>query len=216
MFDVIFMSNDECNADSNFKLLKQHVPWAQRISGASSIHQAHHWAADVSRTHWFFSVDGDNRITNFQVFFGDPPWSKSWHYKAVGVFRATNPTNALVYGWGGVKLWNKTLLKQAPEKYQDFTTAFPMYVIDCVASEHCYNTTSWDTWRTVFREVFKLKQKNDEKSQTLLDGWQQPYDDFAFRTEYLHALNLTNSIDSCFNVNCWKTLRELYDRTFEK
>jgi hypothetical protein len=213
MFDVVFISNNEPHANENFQRLKALVPWAQRTQGADSIHQAHCNAAESSRTHWFFTVDGDNWITNARVFFGDPPWNESWNANAVGVCRATNPTNCLVYGWGGVKLWNKTLLEEAPEHYQDFTMTFPLYTIHHITSEHRYNVSSWLTWRTVVREIVKLKQQNNSIAQQRLMQWHQLHNEFDYRREYIHALNYalhTPAID----VNDWQTLRQAYERTF--
>jgi len=214
VFDVIFMSNGEPNAEENFQRLKTFVPWAQQTTGACSIHQAHRNAANLSATHWFFTVDGDNWITDPRVFFGDPPWREKWHARSVGICRATNPTNDLVYGWGGVKLWNKTLLAQAPSEYQDFTMTFPLYTINCVASEHRYNTTAWNTWRSVVREIVKLKQQQTEIAQQRLCKWRQLRDEFDYRNEYIHALQWAQNNPS-IDINNWQALRQAYEREFE-
>jgi hypothetical protein len=216
MFDVMFLTCDEPNAEDNFRMLRQAAPWAQKVANCNSIHQAHQTAAQRSRTHWFFTVDGDNLIVNPTLFFGNPPWTESWHSRAVGVFLANNPTNNLQYGWGGIKLWNQKLLADAPQHYVDFTTAFPMYVIDVLGSTHVYNTSEWNTWRTVLREVFKLLQKTDPQSQMRLQEWHQPHAAFAFREAYLHALNTASALPPDYNVNCWQTLKHTYEQLYLK
>ena len=187
MFDVVFLYNQEKNGKKNYKRLLKAAPWAQCVKNAPSISSAHHQAAQIAKTEWFFTVDGDNFVLNDEIFYEKIFWKKCWHLRAVGVFRAKNPTNKAVYGWGGIKFWNKMLLREIPKDYQDFTTSFPMYVINDVASCHDYNVSSWDTWRSVFREVFKLMMKHDEESKQRLKLWLDPYDCFDFKDEYLNA-----------------------------
>ena len=59
MFDIIFISYKEVNADSNFKNLQSRFPIAQRVHGVKGIHQAHIEAAKKALTKMFYVVDGD-------------------------------------------------------------------------------------------------------------------------------------------------------------
>ena len=59
MFDIIFISYQEPNADKNFKHLLSRFPIAQRVHGIKGIHQAHIEAAKKALTKMFWVVDGD-------------------------------------------------------------------------------------------------------------------------------------------------------------
>ena len=54
MFDIIFISYKEPNADSNFKDLQSRFPIAQRVHGVKGIHQAHIEAAKKALTKMFY------------------------------------------------------------------------------------------------------------------------------------------------------------------
>ena len=45
MFDVVFISYQEPNAEENWQALKQRVPVAKRVHGVKGIHNAHVKAA---------------------------------------------------------------------------------------------------------------------------------------------------------------------------
>jgi hypothetical protein len=45
MYDIIFISYNEPNADENFARLKARFPYAHRVDGIKGIHQAHIAAA---------------------------------------------------------------------------------------------------------------------------------------------------------------------------
>lgn len=192
MFDVIFMYNGEPNAAKNYRNLRKQIPWCKRVQNASTIKQAHLQAAETASTDWFFTVDADNWILDFDIFFEpQKAWKLNWHAQAVTVYRACNPTNALIYGWGAIKLWPKSLLKShaLTENYQDFTTQFPTNICNTVASCHEFNTSPWDTWRSVYRETSKLLRSTNPQSKLRLNYWKQPNKQFAYKQEYLRALN---------------------------
>ena len=62
MFDIIFISYKEVNADYNFKDLQSRFPIAQRVHGVKGIHQAHIEAAKLCKSDMFYVVDGDAYI----------------------------------------------------------------------------------------------------------------------------------------------------------
>ena len=62
MFDIIFISYQEPNAEENFKQLQNRFPIAQRVHGVKGIHQAHIEAAKKACTKMFYVVDGDALI----------------------------------------------------------------------------------------------------------------------------------------------------------
>ena len=51
MYDMVFISYQEPNADENWDKLKSRFPLARRVHGVKGIHQAHIEAAKKSHTH---------------------------------------------------------------------------------------------------------------------------------------------------------------------
>lgn len=169
-YDVFFLSYDEPNADENFKRLQEKCPAAKRIKGVEGILEAHKKAADQAKTSMFYVVDADCYIDNkfdfdFQLSVFDLDCVYVWHSK--------NPFNMLEYGYGGVKLFPTQLLKETDHWGTDLTTSISpkLKVIPLVSNETRFNTSSYHTWRSVFREVVKLCFKNDAESQKRLRAW---------------------------------------------
>ena len=126
----------------------------------------------MSQTHFFFVVDGDNRIrSDFHFAPPQPPLDKQTLY----VWRCLNPVNSLVYGYGAVKLYNKSLLLGVNDSFVDFATSRTKkyQIVDHIASETHFFMTSEEAWRGAFRECAKLAskkirgQKSDETDMRL-------------------------------------------------
>ena len=174
--DIIFISYKESNADKNWIELKSRFPRAKRVHGVKGILEAHGQAAEKSQTSFFFVVDGDNRIKpDFQFVTPEVHLSEDTLY----VWRCYNPINDLVYGYGAIKLYNKTLLKQRHQsKYVDLATTVTekYHIIHEVASETHFNSSPEEAWRGGFRECAKLAaetirgQKSDE-TKNRLNQW---------------------------------------------
>ena len=62
--DVVFISYNEPNADTNYNNLLKKFPNAKRIHGVKGIHQAHIAAANIATTEMFYVVDGDADLVN--------------------------------------------------------------------------------------------------------------------------------------------------------
>ena len=64
LFDVIFLSYDETNADENFEQLRKNMPFpfVKRINGVEGILNGHKAAASLSNTRYFYVVDGDSWV----------------------------------------------------------------------------------------------------------------------------------------------------------
>ena len=101
MYDIVFISYDEKNADENWQRLNQHMKRAKRLHGIKGIHQAHIVASHMVTTDMFYCVDGDAVVEPDFNFDFEVPDDKRDH---VHVFRARNPINDLIYGYGAVKL----------------------------------------------------------------------------------------------------------------
>ncbi len=171
--DIVFLSYDESNADKNWIELKQRFPRAKRVHGVEGIAQAHKQAASRARTHFFFVVDGDNRI--IPEFQFKTPVCELEH-DALYVYRCRNPLTQLTYGYGAVKIYNKNLLESVPDQgFIDLaTTVTTKYkIIHEVASETYFFNSPEEAWRGAFRECFKLagslihRQKSAETEERL-------------------------------------------------
>lgn len=164
-FDIIFISYDEPNADINFSDLCSKVPWSKRIHGIKGSDAAHKAAAELSETELFISVDADNIVDrnffNYDLKLEEGVQVYSW--------LGRNVVNNLMYGNGGLKIWNKDFVlkmktHEASESdraqvdfcwedgYRQFMKCF---------SEVRINASPYQAWRAGFREGVKM---------TLCDG----------------------------------------------
>ena len=175
MFDIFFISYQEPNADSNFAILQDRFPIAQRVHGVKGIHQAHKEAAKKALTKMFWVVDGDAIVEEDFNFDYEVPQKDM---NAVHVWKSRNPVNNLVYGYGGVKLLPRDLTLNMSIGTTDMTTSIsdrfrPMEQISNVSA---FNTTSFNTWKSAFRECVKLSSKvidrqEDAETEARLDAW---------------------------------------------
>jgi hypothetical protein len=174
--DVIFISYNEPNAEDNWQRVLKIAPWAKRVSGVTGIFEAHKAAAKLSSTDMFFVVDGDAQLVddwnfNFQPGVFDRDCAYVWHSR--------NPVNNLEYGYGGVKLFPKSvILKHRKWTSLDmFTGIVPkIKVIDRVSNITAFNTDDFSTWRSAFRECVKLCQNrsrdpDNAEHQMRLNAW---------------------------------------------
>lgn len=156
MLDIFFLSYAETNAEQNWSRLIARFPQAKRLHGVCGVHRAHQLLAECAETDFYFVIDGDNLIHNDFSF--ELPFDPESH--CLYVWRARNPVNDLVYGFGGIKLYNKSLFKNKTAVGPDVaTTIAPRYVPVMVeASTTIFNITPLEAWRGAFRECAKLTQ----------------------------------------------------------
>jgi hypothetical protein len=173
MFDIIFISYKEINAEENWNDLKKRFPTAKRIHGIKGIHQAHIEAAKKCYTDMFWVVDGDAKILD-TFNFGYKTRIRDMVY----VWRSKNPVNDLVYGNGGVKLLPRKMTINMDLSKPDMTTSIsekfkPIMEISNIT---VFNTDPFNTWKSAFRECCKLgskvidRQKTDETNERL-NAW---------------------------------------------
>jgi hypothetical protein len=190
MYDIIFISYKEPNAEENWKSLKERFPTAQRVHGVKGIHLAHVQAARKSLTKMFWVVDGDARITSdfdFRYTVED------YDLDAVHVCQSMNPINGLVYGYGGVKLLPRDLTLQMDLTKADMTTSISdkFNVIEKLSNVTAFNTDEFNTWKSAFRECVKLASRtidrqDDDETENRLRVWTtvgdyQPYGEYAIK-----------------------------------
>jgi hypothetical protein len=175
MYDIVFISYQEPNADENYAALKQRFPSVKRLHGIKGIHQAHILAAKRCFTKMFWVVDADAQIVNDFDFSYQ---ASEWDLDTVHVWRSQNPINDLVYGYGGVKLLPKTLTANMDISKPDMTTSITdkFKSMPEISNITAFNTDPFSTWRSAFRECVKLSSKIidrqvDNETEQRLNAW---------------------------------------------
>lgn len=190
LYDIIFISYNEPNADENYKILKDKFPRAKRVHGVKGIHQAHIAAAKLSTTPMFWVVDGDAVVEdNFEFNLLLPKHDND----IVHVWLSRNPINNLTYGYGGVKL----LPKQLTESMDLTSTSVDMTmsiskkfkVVQEISNITAFNTDPFSTWKSAFRECVKLASRPidagyQEETEDRLITWcnigvDRPYGEYS-------------------------------------
>ncbi len=173
-FDIFFLSYSESNAESNWLELTTRFPRAKRLHGIRGVYKAHAIIAGCSDTDFYFIVDGDNLVKHDFDF--SVPFSPN--KDSLYVWRAQNAVNQLVYGFGGIKLYNRSLFQTPKATGPDVaTTIAPKYIpVMTLASTTCFNATPLESWRGAFRECAKLthnlnKDPDDVQSRERLSIW---------------------------------------------
>ena len=184
MYDIVFISYNEVEADKNFAMLKERFPLAKRVDGVKGIHQAHIAAAKKSFTRMFWVVDADAIILDSFNF--DYQLTPEEH-DIVHVWRSRNPVNGLEYGYGGVKLLPKHLTINMNTSTTDMTMniSSKFKAMPEVSNITAFNTDALSTWRSAFRECTKLAVIDNEESLSRLSIWCQlnesvPYGAYAY------------------------------------
>lgn len=188
MFDIVFISYNEPNAELNLARLKERFPLVKHVSGVTGIHQAHIAAAKRSFSPMFWVVDGDAEVLD--TFNFDYKVTPEEH-DIVHVWRSRNPINNLEYGYGGVKLLPKKLTLAMDISSTDMTTSIsPRFkAMEEVSNITAFNTDAFTTWRSAFRECCKLAVTNNEESNIRLHAWCQLHIDARYGEDaYLGAL----------------------------
>jgi hypothetical protein len=190
LYDIIFISYNEPNADENFAKLLSNYPRAKRIHGVKGIHQAHIAAAKLATTPMFWVVDGDAIVEdNFKFDLLLPKHDTD----IVHVWLSKNPINGLTYGYGGVKLLPKYLTENMDlnrcsiDMTMSISNKFK--VVPTVSNITAFNTDPFNTWKSAFRECVKLVSrpvdpKYQEETEDRLNAWcilgsDMPYGDYA-------------------------------------
>jgi hypothetical protein len=175
MYDVIFISYNEVQADENWNILKARMPWAIRVHGVKGIHQAHIEAAKKAFTQMIWIVDADAIIVDDFDFSYMPHRDDR---DAVHVWRSKNPINDLEYGYGGVKLFPRLATVNMETSKTDMTTSISdkFVLMEEVSNITAFNTDEFSTWRSAFRECAKLAsniidRQNVEETKGRLDIW---------------------------------------------
>jgi hypothetical protein len=170
--DIVFLSNGETGADENYehllKVTKGLKNRVVRVDGVNGRAAAYHAAAEASNTPWMFTVFAKLKVSaKFDWNWQPDRMQVPKHY----IFQAKNPVNGLVYGHQAMIAYNKKLTLSNEGKGLDFTLDDEHEVVELLSGTAMYNTDSFSTWRTAFREVLKLKSEDTDIARERLDAW---------------------------------------------
>ena len=175
LYDIVFISYNEPNADDNYTMLTHRFPRAKRIHGVKGIHQAHIEAARLCDTNMFWVVDGDAHVLDDFTFEHQVP---KWQRDQVFVWRSRNPINDLEYGYGGIKLFPVKETLNMDITKTDMTTSISskFNAMRSVSNITSFNTDEFSTWKSAFRECCKLASKTirgqvDNETDERLEQW---------------------------------------------
>lgn len=226
MYDIVFISYQETNADENFARLTERFPMAKRIHGVKGIHQAHIAAAKRCFTKMFWIVDGDAIVTDD---FDFTYVASEWDLDTVHVWRSQNPINDLVYGYGGVKLFPRQLTINMDTSKPDMTTSITnkFKAMPDVSNITAFNTSPFETWRSAFRECVKLSSKvidrqNDDETDNRLHAWctvgeDRHYGKYAIagaNAGAAYGIEYKNDLDALKMINNFEWLKEQFNEQY--
>ena len=222
-YDVVFISYQEPDADTNYANLLKKVPMAKRVHGVKGIHQAHIQAAMLCNTPMFWIVDGDAKIVDDFNFDYQVP---AWQYNHVHVWRSKNPVNGLVYGYGGIKLFPRQETIDMDTSKPDMTTSISdkFVAVKTVSNITGFNTGEFETWKSAFRECCKLSSKvidrqKDVETNKRLKIWtsigrDKPFGEYALRgakAGMLYGTTHKGDVAALKKINDFEWLQEQFD-----
>lgn len=214
--DIFFISFKENNCEANWHRLLEFHPNAKRIHGVKGIDQVHLACDTLSTTNYFWTVDGDNWLTEFLQYDGD--------VDDLVMFKAIDPLHDTPTLLGGVKIWRKGSIINPSMSKGDFSlnATAKKQIVDKCYSITAYNTSAYDTWKTSFRHCVKLMsmifrdRPNARNINFYLDQWQacetsnKPFAEWAYQG-YLDAKDYANrhdgDIDQLNNINNYEWLQ---------
>jgi hypothetical protein len=174
--DIVFFSNGEKCAEENYQhLLNIAKDLPNLVVGVFDVKgrvASQHEAANVANTPWYFLVNAKLKVNeNFNFDWQPDRLQVPKHY----IFTATNPLNGLEYGHQAIVANNKNITLNTKGTLLDFTLEGEHEVVDVNSGISTFNLDEWDTWRTAFREVTKLKYSVDteqsEENKFRLEKW---------------------------------------------
>ena len=221
MYDIVFISYFEPNAEQNFDDLYSRFNTfgdrVKRVTNVKGIHTAHVEAAKLVKTSYFYVVDGDAKVVQDFKFA-----HIAEEQDLVHVYRSANPINNLTYGYGGVKLLPTTLTRNMDTTTNDMTTSISdkFKVMNEVSNITAFDTDAFSTWKSAFRECAKLASKtinrqDEEETNARLKTW-TTYATGSYKRDALRGANagmqfgLSNS-SSLNLINDFDWLKEQFD-----
>jgi hypothetical protein len=227
MFDIVFISYNEPNAESNWLKLKRRFPMAKRVHGVKGIHNAHIVAAKKCFTDMIWVVDGDAEILDSFEFNQQ---LDSRGLETVHVWRSLNPVNYLEYGNGGVKLLPRMMTINMDTSKTDMTTSISRHfkAMPTISNVTAFNTDEFNTWKSAFRECVKLsskvieRQKTDETDKRLQTwctiGADKQFGKYALagaKSGAKYGISNKNNADALKLINDFDWLAEQFNKEYD-
>jgi len=224
MYDIVFISYGEPNAEANWERLKKRFPLAKRVKDVKGIHQAHIAAAKKCFTKMFWVVDGDAEIADDFNFDHEV---SEYDLDVVHVWRSRNPINDLEYGYGGVKLLPRRLTLDMDVTKPDMTTSIStkFKAMEQVSNITAFNTDPFNTWKSAFRECVKLASKVidgqvNEETEIRLMTWctyadKRTFNDWAFlgaEDGKMYGMQKAGDMEALSKINDFEWLHEFFSR----
>jgi hypothetical protein len=215
--DIIFLSYDEPNAEKNFADLCQKIPWAKRVHGVKGSDAAHKACADLSETENFVTVDGDNVIDpdflNLKIDVDELGLTKEHVFSWCGKIHV----NGLMYGNGGLKLWNKDFVTNMKTHENSDKNDTPSLVEFCFDNRYYQfnenystsftNESPFQAWRAGFREGVKMSLDQGKKVSYINSIWWQNYERLliwsSIGADVKNGLwSIYGAREGCYLTNC--------------
>lgn len=222
---MVFISYNEPNADANYIKLKSRFPLTKRVHGIKGIHNAHVVAAEKSLTNMFWVIDGDADVLDtFNFDF------RTRNYDTVYVWRSINPINDLEYGNGGVKLLPRLMTINMDMTKPDMTTSISdkFVPVNVISNITAFNSDSFSTWKSAFRECCKLSSKTIDRQKTdeteyRLNRWtnfgsNRQFGQYAIdgaKAGAHYGLNYGKNKESMRKINDFDWLKEQFEAYYE-
>jgi hypothetical protein len=206
--DVFFISFKESNCEENWQqLLKLHVE-AKRIHGIKGIDKAHLVCNDLSESDYFWTVDGDNWVTEPIVY------NEHITHDLV-MFKSFDPIQEDLTLLGGVKLWRKNSFVNKDMSLGDFSlnATKNKIVVNKSFSTTVYNSSPFDAWKTSFRHCVKLMSVifKSRPNANNIDSYINQWKSCEFKTSLNADWAFKGYLDACLYVDKYdNNLDELY------
>jgi hypothetical protein len=177
----------------------------------------------------FWVVDGDAEVLdNFDFDYQIARYDVDGR-STVHVWRSYNPVNALVYGYGGVKLLPTELTKSVDVNSADMTTSISknFKAVPEMSNKTSFNTDEFSAWRSGFRECVKLASRtidrqNEEETEFRLQAWcergaDKPFGEYAIAGAILgreYGERNKDDKDALKKINDFDWLREQFKQSY--
>ncbi|WP_232248236.1 hypothetical protein [Streptacidiphilus rugosus] len=158
--DAVMLSYDEPLADKLHARLQRVLGvQAKRLHGVRGMRRAYQLSAELVDREVFFLADGDFVIaTEFDITAVEPLADDV----SMRVWRARNPLNGLIYGYGGLKLIRRSALRDLGHAI-DVLAALPGrvdFTSEIAGTTRC-NQSPYHAWKAAFRECAMLARGSE-------------------------------------------------------
>jgi hypothetical protein len=223
--DIFFISFREFNCEENWMNLLEFHPNAKRLHGIPGINNVHIACDEFSKTEYFWTVDGDNFLTEELIY-------KDRIDTDLLMFKAIDPLFESPTLLGGVKIWKKGSIIEKTMSSGDFTlnATKNKKVIEKCFSITKYNDSAFDAWKTAFRHCVKLtsvlfrNRPNAKNIDVYLERWKNSKTSVAKNSQwayhgYSDALNYTkkydNNLKELEKINDYDWLKNYFEILYE-